>query len=62
MPKLWFKTDDGYVFYYDEETRQWTDEDLSFDARDEDFWPLDADGEPLKGDFFSNEEDEEEND
>ena len=46
-----FKTDDGYVFWYDAAQKAWTDGDLAFDSG-EHGRPVDSNGEPLDGCFI----------
>ena len=46
-----FKTDDGYVFWYDAAQKVWTDGDLVSDAG-EHGRPVDSNGEPLAGCFI----------
>ena len=46
-----FKTDDGYVLWYDAEKKVWTDGDLVSDSG-EYGRPVDSNGEPLDGCFI----------
>ena len=46
-----FKTDDGYVFWYDAAQKAWTDGDLAFDSGGHGR-PVDSNGEPLDGCFI----------
>ena len=46
-----FKTDDGYVFWYDAAQKVWTDGDLAFDSGEYNR-PVDSNGEPLDGCFI----------
>ena len=46
-----FKTDDGYVLWYDAAQKTWTDGDLAFDSGEYNR-PVDSDGKPLDGCFI----------
>ncbi len=46
-----FKTEDGYVLWYDATQKAWTDGDLAFDSGEHGL-PVDSNGKPLDGCFI----------
>jgi len=47
-----FWTADGFVLMYDDETNEWSDGELVYQARQPDLWPLDSEKQPLEGQFI----------